>query len=180
MSLTDRLLGDRQRLAYIASQAADSRLNVELETEGMTLNIGPQHPATHGTLRIIARLDGEPVMVMGTGSKYARQDDFWTDFRALDGKTVRMADYAPQTLDRHSLTVALVSDLRAGLAYVMAAALAKGETTITSIPAAWACASASCAIAPQSTVTMRLDPSSPSFTSAAPLGPYPSSRRSGM
>jgi NADH-quinone oxidoreductase subunit D len=62
MSLTDRVLGDRQRLAYIASQAADSRLNVELETEGMTLNIGPQHPATHGTLRIIARLDGEQVV----------------------------------------------------------------------------------------------------------------------
>ena len=56
------LLGDRQQLAYIASQAADARVNVELETEGMTLNIGPQHPATHGTLRIIARLDGEQVV----------------------------------------------------------------------------------------------------------------------
>ncbi len=56
------MLGDRQRLAYIASQAADARLNVELETEGMTLNIGPQHPATHGTLRIICRLDGEQVV----------------------------------------------------------------------------------------------------------------------
>jgi NADH-quinone oxidoreductase subunit D len=56
------LLGDRQQLAYIASQAADARVNVELETEGMTLNIGPQHPATHGTLRIIARLDGEQVL----------------------------------------------------------------------------------------------------------------------
>src|SRR3984885_14345005 len=53
---------DRQQLAYIASQAADARLNVELETEGMTLNIGPQHPATHGTLRIIVRLDGEQVV----------------------------------------------------------------------------------------------------------------------
>ncbi|MFM9123466.1 MAG: NADH-quinone oxidoreductase subunit D [Actinomycetota bacterium] len=62
MSITENVLGDRQRLAYIASQAADSRLNVELETEGMTLNIGPQHPATHGTLRIIARLDGEQVV----------------------------------------------------------------------------------------------------------------------
>ena len=56
------LLGDRQHLAYIAAQAADARVNVELETEGMTLNIGPQHPATHGTLRIIARLDGEQVL----------------------------------------------------------------------------------------------------------------------
>lgn len=53
---------DRQKLSYIAAQAADARLNVELETEGMTLNIGPQHPATHGTLRIIARLDGEQVI----------------------------------------------------------------------------------------------------------------------
>ena len=55
-------LSDRQQLSYIASQAADARLNVELETEGMTLNIGPQHPATHGTLRIICRLDGEQVV----------------------------------------------------------------------------------------------------------------------
>jgi NADH-quinone oxidoreductase subunit D len=61
-ALDDAVLGDRQRLSYIASQAADARLNVELETEGMTLNIGPQHPATHGTLRIIARLDGEQVV----------------------------------------------------------------------------------------------------------------------
>jgi NADH-quinone oxidoreductase subunit D len=55
-------LVDREKLSYIASQAADARLNVELETEGMTLNIGPQHPATHGTLRIIVRLDGEQVI----------------------------------------------------------------------------------------------------------------------
>src|SRR3954464_8384006 len=55
-------LTERQQLAYIASQAADARVNVELETEGMTLNIGPQHPATHGTLRVIVRLDGEQVV----------------------------------------------------------------------------------------------------------------------
>jgi NADH-quinone oxidoreductase subunit D len=53
---------DQQRIAYIASQAADARLNVELQTEEMTLNLGPQHPATHGTLRIVARLDGEQVV----------------------------------------------------------------------------------------------------------------------
>jgi NADH-quinone oxidoreductase subunit D len=55
-------LTERQQLAYIATQAADARVNIELETEGMTLNIGPQHPATHGTLRIIVRLDGEQVI----------------------------------------------------------------------------------------------------------------------
>ena len=53
---------DRQQRSYIGGQAADARVNVELETDGMTLNIGPQHPATHGTLRIITRLDGEQVI----------------------------------------------------------------------------------------------------------------------
>ena len=53
---------DTQQLAYIAGQAADARVNLEIETEGMTLNIGPQHPATHGTLRIIVKLDGEQVI----------------------------------------------------------------------------------------------------------------------
>jgi NADH-quinone oxidoreductase subunit D len=53
---------DQQKSVYIAGQAADARVNVEIEAEGMTLNIGPQHPATHGTLRIIVRLDGEQVI----------------------------------------------------------------------------------------------------------------------
>ena len=54
---------EQDQLAYIAAKAADSRVNVELETDdGMTLNIGPQHPATHGTLRIVAKLDGEQVL----------------------------------------------------------------------------------------------------------------------
>jgi NADH-quinone oxidoreductase subunit D len=53
---------DWRQAAYIAGQAADARVNVELETDGITLNIGPQHPATHGTLRIVCRLDGEQVL----------------------------------------------------------------------------------------------------------------------
>src|SRR3989454_2115842 len=53
---------EQQRQAYVAAQAADARVNVELQTEDMTLNIGPQHPATHGTLRVVARLDGEQVV----------------------------------------------------------------------------------------------------------------------
>jgi NADH-quinone oxidoreductase subunit D len=53
---------DQQQRAYVASQAVDARINFDIEAEGMTLNIGPQHPATHGTLRIIVRLDGEQVV----------------------------------------------------------------------------------------------------------------------
>src|SRR5881394_292771 len=53
---------ERQQRAYIGAVAAEARVNVELQTEGMTLNIGPQHPATHGTLRIIVKLDGEQVV----------------------------------------------------------------------------------------------------------------------
>jgi NADH-quinone oxidoreductase subunit D len=41
---------------------ADSQVNVELDTGDMVLNIGPQHPATHGTLRLVVRLDGERVI----------------------------------------------------------------------------------------------------------------------
>ena len=56
------LAASTQQLSYIENQASDARVNIELETEGMTLNLGPQHPATHGTLRIIVRLDGEQVV----------------------------------------------------------------------------------------------------------------------
>ncbi|MCC6339044.1 MAG: NADH-quinone oxidoreductase subunit D [Acidimicrobiia bacterium] len=37
-------------------------MNVELDTGDMVLNLGPQHPATHGTLRLVVRLDGERVL----------------------------------------------------------------------------------------------------------------------
>ena len=41
---------------------ADAAVGVELDTGDMILNLGPQHPATHGTLRIVVRLDGERVI----------------------------------------------------------------------------------------------------------------------
>ena len=43
-------------------QLADAQVNVELDTGDMVLNLGPQHPATHGTLRLVVRLDGERVI----------------------------------------------------------------------------------------------------------------------
>jgi len=43
----------------VARHLAEASVSVELETADMTLNIGPQHPSTHGVLRLVARIDGE-------------------------------------------------------------------------------------------------------------------------
>src|SRR3546814_20404336 len=59
----DMTLTESQQLVYANAQAADARLNLEVETDdGMVLNMGPQHPVTHGPLRLVARLDGEQVV----------------------------------------------------------------------------------------------------------------------
>ena len=39
----------------MAERMAESRI------QNMTLNFGPQHPATHGVLRLVLELDGEIV-----------------------------------------------------------------------------------------------------------------------
>jgi NADH-quinone oxidoreductase subunit D len=49
---------DRHLLAVHRSEVA---VSVELQTPEMTLNIGPQHPSTHGVLRLVARISGERV-----------------------------------------------------------------------------------------------------------------------
>ena len=51
--MTDR------RLATV--HASEVQVSVELETPDMTLNLGPQHPSTHGVLRLIAKVDGEVI-----------------------------------------------------------------------------------------------------------------------
>ena len=54
VSLPDALATD----AFAESQRAAP----ELEGEHMLINIGPQHPATHGVLRLVLELDGETVV----------------------------------------------------------------------------------------------------------------------
>ncbi len=45
----------------VAMHLAETAVSVEIETAEMTLNIGPQHPSTHGVLRLVAKVDGERV-----------------------------------------------------------------------------------------------------------------------
>jgi NADH-quinone oxidoreductase subunit D len=45
-----------------AAHVSEVAVSVELQTPGMTLNIGPQHPSTHGVLRLVAELDGERIV----------------------------------------------------------------------------------------------------------------------
>jgi NADH-quinone oxidoreductase subunit D len=55
MSIDDRLIRDS---SAVAQEAASGRL----ATEEMILNVGPQHPATHGVFRLLATLDGEKLV----------------------------------------------------------------------------------------------------------------------
>jgi NADH-quinone oxidoreductase subunit D len=55
MSIEDRLIRDS---SDVAQEAASGRL----ATEEMILNVGPQHPATHGVFRLLATLDGEKLV----------------------------------------------------------------------------------------------------------------------
>ena len=50
------MLSDSTRTNAVTSGSAD------LRTEEMLLNMGPQHPATHGVLRVLVRTDGEVVL----------------------------------------------------------------------------------------------------------------------
>ncbi len=60
----------RERAAYTAHSDAwmlrgggiDIVTEGPLRTEEMLLNIGPQHPSTHGVLRIVLELDGERIV----------------------------------------------------------------------------------------------------------------------
>ena len=52
-----------QRRTAPAAPPVEDALSVEQElpSEPMTVNLGPSHPATHGTVRIVAQLDGEVI-----------------------------------------------------------------------------------------------------------------------
>ena len=61
-----------------------------LKTEDMIINMGPQHPATHGVLRMVLTLDGETVKhaeaVIGhlhRAQEWQGQNRTWFQYQAL-------------------------------------------------------------------------------------------------
>ena len=55
-------LVDGRRRRVTSRSRRRRRIEPELEGEHMLINIGPQHPATHGVLRLVLELDGETVV----------------------------------------------------------------------------------------------------------------------
>jgi NADH:ubiquinone oxidoreductase subunit D/NADH:ubiquinone oxidoreductase subunit C len=53
--------GEADRLLYKRMLLADREPYKALQTDEMILNMGPQHPSTHGVFRMTVRLDGETV-----------------------------------------------------------------------------------------------------------------------
>ena len=47
-----------------------SDLKENLHTDHMVLNMGPSHPATHGTVKFLLTLDGETVVDMTVAVSY--------------------------------------------------------------------------------------------------------------
>ena len=39
-----------------------STVRPAFDTEELVINMGPQHPSTHGVLRVVLKLDGEKVV----------------------------------------------------------------------------------------------------------------------
>jgi NADH-quinone oxidoreductase subunit D len=58
--LWDFARGDEQSISN--QQSTISNLWFMFDTTELTLNMGPQHPSTHGVLRVVLRLDGERVV----------------------------------------------------------------------------------------------------------------------
>jgi NADH-quinone oxidoreductase subunit D len=57
-----RLLDVDFGVGGITTQARPRELGDDLHSETMIVNLGPAHPATHGTIRIVAELSGEKII----------------------------------------------------------------------------------------------------------------------
>src|SRR4029077_4756251 len=95
---------------------ARSSLMSDIRTETMTVNMGPQHPSTHGVLRLVLELDGEVIQsviptigYLHTGIEKTAEQKKWQQVIPLLGRM----DYLGS--QRHSLSYALSVEKLLGL-----------------------------------------------------------------
>ena len=75
----------------------------ELRTETMTVNMGPQHPSTHGVLRLVLELSGETVVAADTDDRlppHRHREDRRAEEVAA-GDPARRADGLPRRAVEH-------------------------------------------------------------------------------
>src|SRR5216683_5413008 len=81
-----------------------------LETEELILNMGPQHPSTHGVLRLVLRLSGEKVVecvpVMGYLHRGLEKIFEWRTY-AGGVRYADQADYVSNMLNEHAYAGAM-------------------------------------------------------------------------
>jgi hypothetical protein len=83
----------------------------------------PLTAVAYSPASLLAWATGGPVAVFGPGSHYARQDDFWTDWRALDGEDLAIFDKRPPhllSIERYFDSVHVVEVPLAGVTYYVA------------------------------------------------------------
>lgn len=77
----------------------------DLETEELILNLGPQHPSTHGVLRLVLKLNGEKVLecvpVMGYLHRGLEKIFEWRTYHQ-GPRYADQADYVANMLNEHA------------------------------------------------------------------------------
>jgi len=94
----------------MSMQVEDPRIiEFDVRTDEMLVNMGPQHPSTHGVLRIALELDGETIVSAHPDTGYLH-----SGFEK-QGENVRYKDFVPYT-DRMDYTSAMCNNLGYALA----------------------------------------------------------------
>ena len=60
----DELVPDNDEKLYQSLLSEDNVVTEKLKTDHMIVNLGPQHPSTHGVFRMVAVLEGETVLAL--------------------------------------------------------------------------------------------------------------------